>query len=511
MAHQRQRDAGDALNSLQRTLQPPGLPVHPVVRVDACCAVADAGQTAGGDWLDAVILDDGHLALVAGDVVGDSLAAAVTALQLRAVLRELLTGGADLDAALKRVDRYARGQRGTEATTMCAVVLDPTSGSLRYVTCGHPPPLVADGTGACRYLPTSGAQPLGTSGVLTVRDENLALGETLVLYTDGLISCPNHSLADGMAELARVAAEVTANPSPGTDPATAVAGRVAGWALDLRDGRECGYDLAVLTARRAWDTTAELHLIAPATPPAAPRFRRRLDSWLAELGMDTAHTAALHLAVTEAVTNAIEHAYPPGRPGSVEFHARLTADGEFAGTITDHGSWREPHRGHSYRGRGVALISSTVDHMEIRHPATSGTVVTMRHRLTRPVAPIPSIPRSVGRPRRLDQGHVPYHAEVDWLPTPLVRITGPIDSTNADNLDALLRTTARGGAIDLTVDLSGVTHLGSAGVRVLHRLAHELTKQHRAFLLVASPDSPADLVLDLVGLAHNGHQEVTTT
>jgi anti-anti-sigma factor len=105
---------------------------------------------------------------------------------------------------------------------------------------------------------------------------------------------------------------------------------------------------------------------------------------------------------------------------------------------------------------------------------------------------------------------VPYHAEVDWGPTPLVRVTGPIDITTADNLDALLRTTARGGAIDLTVDLSGVTHLASAGVRVLHRLTHALTRQHTALRLIAPPDSPADLVLDLVGLPHDGQHEATT-
>jgi anti-anti-sigma regulatory factor len=55
----------------------------------------------------------------------------------------------------------------------------------------------------------------------------------------------------------------------------------------------------------------------------------------------------------------------------------------------------------------------------------------------------------------------------------------------------------RGGTVPLTVDLSGVTHLSSAGVSVLHRVAG----QHDGSLVLdAAPGSPAQIVLDLVAL-----------
>ncbi|MGY1827579.1 hypothetical protein [Blastococcus sp. SYSU DS0541] len=57
----------------------------------------------------------------------------------------------------------------------------------------------------------------------------------------------------------------------------------------------------------------------------------------------------------------------------------------------------------------------------------------------------------------------------------------------------------------LTVDLTEVTHLASAGVQVLHRMRDQLAAQQQQLLrLEASPGSPAHAVLDLVRLPHLG-------
>lgn len=488
--------ARDVEIELHHALQRPGLPVHPSIRVDGCYLVPDA-RGAGGDWLDAAICDDGRLALVVGDVVGRGVEAVATMTQLRPVLRELLTSGTDLDRALVRLDHYARTLPGAHGTTLCAVVLDPMNGHLRYATCGHPPPLLVDASGVHRYLPMTGARPLGATGAPRVLDETLAEGEVLLLYTNGLIQRPGRTVAAGMADLARATADAT--PSLRTGVGDSATARVAAWALRWLDRGEYTDDIAVLAARRASRAMPELHLTQPATPAAAHHLRGALDVWLTAHGAVTTHIAALQLAVTEAVTNSIEHAYPTGRPGTVEFHAQLTGSGQFVGTVTDHGRWREPDRGHSHRGRGMAMISGSVDAMTIHHPDGGGTTITIRHRLTRPVDVIDA-GSPVGIPFRMAKPQMPYTATVEWRPEPFLRVTGPLDITTSDEFDALLRTTARGGAIDLTVELTEVTLLASAGVRVLHRLADQL--HTRNLHLIAAHDSPAHHVLDIVGLAH---------
>lgn len=53
---------------------------------------------------------------------------------------------------MAELDRFAAHLPGGHAATACLVMLDPTTGVLRYCTAGHPPPLLVDGDGGYRYL-----------------------------------------------------------------------------------------------------------------------------------------------------------------------------------------------------------------------------------------------------------------------------------------------------------------------------------------------------------------------
>src|SRR5271157_2618378 len=136
------RDRG-TVAVLQEALLPAALPVLPRARIAARYLVAWDEHAAGGDWFDAIPLADGSVALIVGDVVGHGVAAAAAMGQLRAVLAELLATEADLGHVLERADAFA-------------------AGTLRYTTCGHPPPLVIGIDGAARYLEGTGTGPLGT-------------------------------------------------------------------------------------------------------------------------------------------------------------------------------------------------------------------------------------------------------------------------------------------------------------------------------------------------------------
>ena len=81
----------------------------------------------------------------------------------------------------------------------------------------------------------------------------------------------------------------------------------------------------------------------------------------------------------------------------------------------------------------------------------------------------------------------------------MMKVSGPVDLTSADNFRASLRRFSRGGTAELTVDLAGVTHLGSAGVQVLH----EIHAMDGASLHLRAPSgSVAQHVLELVRLPY---------
>src|SRR5207253_2310880 len=196
---------------LQEALLPTALPVLPRARIAARYLVAGQEQAAGGDWFDAIPLDGGGVALVVGDVVGHGVAASAAMGQLRAVLAELLAAEDDLGHVLRRTDAFAARMPSLRAATLVLVVLDPAAGTLRYTTCGHPPPLVIGLDGNARYLEGTGTGPLGTGSPPVLASSALAPGELVLLYSDGLIERPDRTVAEGMAELAVVAADAAAS------------------------------------------------------------------------------------------------------------------------------------------------------------------------------------------------------------------------------------------------------------------------------------------------------------
>jgi anti-anti-sigma regulatory factor len=91
-----------------------------------------------------------------------------------------------------------------------------------------------------------------------------------------------------------------------------------------------------------------------------------------------------------------------------------------------------------------------------------------------------------------------------------VRVTGPVDITTAEKFTTRLLSAARGGVLPLSVHLSEVTHLASAGVQALHEIQVQLSAHRQPLTLLAPAGSPAHLVLDLVRLPHSAGDETST-
>jgi PAS domain S-box-containing protein len=514
-ARQRARDAEDryeVVAELQRALLPTALPVLPQVRIAARYLVAGDEQAAGGDWFDAIPLGGGSVALVVGDVVGHGLAASAAMGQIRAVLAELLAAEPDLARVLERADAYAARTPALRAATLTLAVFDPADGTLRYTTCGHPPPLVVGTDGMVRFLAGTGTGPLGTGSAPHLAVGAFAPGELMLLYSDGLIERPHRTIEAGMAELARVAADAAANRTLSAGAAPSAAERVCQLTVELLTRTGYADDVTALAVERLADPVPALHLKLPSERASLSVARDAFTRWLNSLGATAEDTEALHLAMVEVVTNAIEHAYPPGRPGIVALDATLTDDGNVECRITDHGNWRRPDASDADRGHGLMVAGHVVDTLLVSHPpgpqgtaegspATKGTVVSLRLRLRRP-AFLAWRQESARAAAYSAEPAFTVDTSIGETGVARARVTGAVDIVTAGQLARRLLSASRGGTVPLVADLTGVTQLASAGVRALYQVRDRLTVHQQDMTLLTAPGSSAQLVLDLVQLAH---------
>lgn len=491
-------EPADVVGVLQRQLLPAGLPILPGLQIGGSYLPAAGGCTAGGDWFDAVPLPDGRTALVVGDVAGHGVEASAAMGRIRAVLEDRLDHTADIAEALAAVDRLAERLPAARAATLCVAAVDPADGRITYCTAGHPPPLLIPSAGPARYLRSSGGGPLGTGTGFPLAEDHLAVDDQLLLYSDGIVRRPGREVAAGTVELAEVAADVAAGRALREDWLAAV-DRLTTQTLELLI-RTSGHDddIALLAAQRT-APHAPLLLDLPAESEAIPAARKALDGWLYDLGARAEDVILLRHAIGELVTNAVEHAYD-GTPGAVRIRAECTGRGGVEIEVADDGHWREPWQPTEDRGRGLAMASDFADDLHVE-TGPRGTTATVRHRLTRParllspgeVTPSPALSDLPNLLLILDQpseGH------------PRIRLDGPVDTATAEQLREELVVRTRGGTTPLTVDLTGVTHLSSAGVAVLYEAEARTDSPGRPFLLYAPPGSPAQHVMAMVALPH---------
>jgi serine phosphatase RsbU (regulator of sigma subunit)/anti-sigma regulatory factor (Ser/Thr protein kinase)/anti-anti-sigma regulatory factor len=505
-AEQRYAQAQDVITSLQRHLLPPGLPVLPSVRLAGSYLLADGDNAAGGDWFDAVPLSDGRVALVVGDVVGHGVAASAAMGQLRAVLHDRLDETGDILTALAAADRMATRVPDAHAATVCITVLDPIDGTLIYGSAGHPPPLVLT-VEEPRYLPASGCGPLGTQATYTVAKDQLGIGEVVLLYSDGIIERPGRQPAAATAELAVVAADTVAGRAL-HDPGLNAVERACTQILEILV-RATGHtdDITLLAAQRT--TPIEpMHLRLDADLPAITTSRLAVHSWLRDHAVGHRDHSALQHAVSELVTNAVEHSNPDTVEGTVTITGTLDPDGVARISVTDHGHWRERARpgNDEFRrdhGIGLALTSQLVDHLDISR-SPNGTTATVHHRLTHPARLLTADQITHGlcsTHTRQDPPEPTLIVDQPHAPASRIAIHGPLDATNSDHFAHELDRLTLGHTHPLTIDLTAVTHLASAAVAVLHRATtHQTTDT--ALRLYAPAGSPAHHILALVNLPH---------
>ncbi|MEW2625336.1 GAF domain-containing SpoIIE family protein phosphatase [Streptomyces sp. NPDC048106] len=212
--YQRQRVVAE---TMQRHLLPQLPRVSGLAMTSRYLPAPDASEV-GGDWYDAFSLEDGATALAVGDVVGHDLDAAAGMAQMRNILRAYAWSRQkppseivqELDRATVRIAEVAMATAVFGRMT----VNDAGGCTLAWTNAGHPPPLLVSADGLAEYL-TDGHGAL--LGVVPEEDRPDATrevppGATLLLYTDGLIESPGHSLDEGLERLRRHAASLAHRP-----------------------------------------------------------------------------------------------------------------------------------------------------------------------------------------------------------------------------------------------------------------------------------------------------------
>jgi serine phosphatase RsbU (regulator of sigma subunit)/anti-sigma regulatory factor (Ser/Thr protein kinase) len=180
------------VDALQSSLLPSALPQVPGLDLAARYHSASPGMSVGGDFYDAVILDDGGLVLTIGDVCGKGAEAAAVTGMSRDLLRLLVQDGSEPVTALRRLNRALLDHPASSRFCTIAVTRWQRDGDrlvARLCLGGHPEPVVLRADGRTELV----GEPGDLLGVLDndgleLHETEVALdvGDAMVLYTDGV-------------------------------------------------------------------------------------------------------------------------------------------------------------------------------------------------------------------------------------------------------------------------------------------------------------------------------------
>ncbi|MDT0380376.1 SpoIIE family protein phosphatase [Streptomyces sp. DSM 42041] len=344
---------------LQRAMLPHSLPSIPGVHAEVRYRAAQQGRDIGGDWYDVIPLPGGRVAAVVGDVQGHDTDAAAVMGQLRIVLRAYAAEGHSAPTVMARASSFLHDLDSDRFATCLYVEADPATGWLRIVRAGHPLPLLRRSDGRCRPFPVMGALPLGLSTQFgqpkyPVTTMELEHGETLVLFTDGLVEQPGGDVEQGIEDLAEAVR---------TGPAEIA--KLADRLCEVPEAWNGTDDLALVLLHREVSAPTRparrLHQhVAPRDPESLATVRHMVHAAALSWGAGD-RADDLSLVTDELVANALLHT---GGGAVVTVHPLSGAQRRIRVEVTDRSSTvpQVMHPGaSSISGRGLLLVDHLAD------------------------------------------------------------------------------------------------------------------------------------------------------
>ncbi len=301
---------------LQRAVLPDFLPTVGGVRFDAEYRAGAAGTYVGGDWYDVFQLDDERVVFSVGDVMGKGAPAAALMGQVRSAIRAYAVTGQSPSEVLSSLDLLFDALVEDRVVTVVVGTINPKLGLVRLANAGHPSPLIvrADGTTSFASTETSLLIAAGLGGPARPASElTLHPGDSLVMYSDGLIERRGELITVGMQRLADTATEVALAGWP-VQPAAELATRlgederaddVVVLALHYLGAPAEDRESPSLGTGCSGMSTLRLEPVVESTPTA----RHWVTEQLHDVPDDVTECAAL--LTSELVTNAVLHAATP--------------------------------------------------------------------------------------------------------------------------------------------------------------------------------------------------------
>ncbi|MER6021995.1 ATP-binding SpoIIE family protein phosphatase, partial [Streptomyces anulatus] len=295
----------DLAEGLQQAMLPRRIPAVPGAQVAVRYRSARLGRDIGGDWYDLIPLPGGRVGAVIGDVQGHDTHAAAVMGQLRIVLRAYAAEGHSPATVMARASVFLHELDTDRFATCTYAEVDLTTGVVQVVRAGHVDPLVRDVDGSCRRMPSEGGLPLGLSAEFgrleyPVGTVELDPGQTMILFTDGLVEMPGSDLDEGMHLLTGL---VTNGPKDLQKLADQLCD-----AVDERGGQD---DVAVLLLRRRAAHAPQpggrlQQQVAQNDPEALSSSRHMIRAAVRAWGAKD-RADEIELAADELITNALMH------------------------------------------------------------------------------------------------------------------------------------------------------------------------------------------------------------
>lgn len=300
---------------IQQTLLPQELPQLDGWQLGAYYQPARA---VGGDFYDFLQFDDGRLGLVIGDVTDKGVPAALVMATTRSMLRTAAQHGDSPGEVLERANNLLCPDIPPKMFVTCLyAILDPSTGRLEYANAGHDLPYVSH-NGASTELRATG-MPLGLMPDMHYEEKemHMAAGDTLLLYSDGLVEA--HNPERDMFSFPRLMSLVGQYGDTGAlieyllNELRSFTG--IGWEQEddvtlvtlqhTGDGHMNGRSGANHTMDEGWRVLDTWPI--PSAPGNERDAMRHVEATVRELGLPEKRIERLKTAVAEATMNAMEH------------------------------------------------------------------------------------------------------------------------------------------------------------------------------------------------------------
>ncbi|MCJ7711833.1 MAG: SpoIIE family protein phosphatase [Chloroflexi bacterium] len=370
---------------IQQQFLPRELPSLPNWEVAAHYGPARA---VGGDFYDFIALPDGRIGIVVGDVTDKGVPAALIMARTQSVLRGEAPRLISPAKVLERANEILLPEMPARMFVTCLfMVLEPESGRVVYANAGHNLPYVRTAGGVIELRATG--MPLGLMAGMDYPEHEaiLAPGESVLLYSDGIVEA--HDRTGAMFGFPRLR-ELVDTERSGTDLLERLLDELHAF---VGRGWEQEDDITLVALRRTANREPGRVLLQVNLAGEPGNERRAVDEVaraIDGLGISPMRLDRLGTAVSEAAMNAIE--YGSHNDPTVPFEVLAAVEGaDLVVRITDRslggppGETEEPDidlklAGEQRpRGWGLFLIRHMVDAVEVATHSTGRTVTLTLH------------------------------------------------------------------------------------------------------------------------------------